>query len=115
MTLPINRHQNYHGHFYFEKPSSDYAAQVREQISERFGLSVGRFNQCLVGPHTKWSFSVDFSCDEFEALVSWLTEIRRGHSVLIHALSDDEYRDHTDHAYWLGEAVKLDLSIFTRA
>lgn len=113
MTYPKNLHQDYHAHFYFDQQSSDFAASIRDKIHQEFGLFVGRFNQRLVGPHTKWSFEIDFTYQEFEAAVAWLDANRDGHSVLIHAVTGDDYLDHTDYVYWLGEPVALDLSGFT--
>lgn len=113
MTFPINRHQSYHAHFYFDQSSSDYAAQVRQDVQQRFGVFVGRFNQRLVGPHTKWSFEIDFTNELFDEVIPWLDQSRQGHSILVHAVTEDDYRDHTEYVYWLGEPVQLDLTLFT--
>ncbi|MEL0630893.1 DOPA 4,5-dioxygenase family protein [Psychromonas aquatilis] len=37
---------------------------------------------------------------------------RNGLTVLVHALTGDNLKDHTEHAYWLGHPVALNLSIF---
>ncbi|EGU46457.1 Dopa 45-dioxygenase [Vibrio ichthyoenteri ATCC 700023] len=113
MTFPINRHQDYHAHFYFDQSSSDYAAKVRQEIHETFGVFVGRFNQRLVGPHTHWSFEIDFNHEQFDDVINWLDNARHTHTVLVHAVTGDDYLDHTDYVYWLGEPVRLDLSLFS--
>ncbi|HAS62288.1 MAG TPA: 4,5-dioxygenase [Vibrio sp.] len=112
MTYPINLHQNYHAHFYFDHSSRDYAARIRQQVDQSLSLFVGRFNQRLVGPHTMWSFEIDFDAEQFSQLLEWLETHRNGHSVLIHAVTGNDYLDHTEYVYWLGEPVKLDLRGF---
>ncbi|MCY9804892.1 DOPA 4,5-dioxygenase family protein [Vibrio scophthalmi] len=113
MTFPINQHQNYHAHFYFDQSSSDYAAKIRDEIHQTLGLFVGRFNQRLVGPHTQWSFEIDFDREQFDKVIDWLDNARQGHSVLVHAVTEDDYRDHTEYVYWLGEPIALDLTLFS--
>ncbi|KII79481.1 DOPA 4,5-dioxygenase family protein [Vibrio renipiscarius] len=113
MSYPVNLHQNYHAHFYFGPETSDYAAQVREDIHQKLGLFVGRFNQRLVGPHTQWSFEIDFNHAQFDDAIAWLDNIRQQHSVLVHAVTDNDYLDHTEYVYWLGEPIQLDLSLFS--
>lgn len=115
MPYPVNRHQDYHAHFYFDQLSSNYAAEIREHISQQFGLFVGRFNQRLVGPHTKWSFEIDFNHQQFDTLIEWLEANRSGHSVLVHAVTGDDYLDHTEYVYWLGEPVELDITGFEKS
>ena len=112
MTYPKNIHQDYHAHVYFDANSKDFASDLRVQISREFDLSVGRFNQKLVGPHTMWSFSVTFTAGDFDALIPWLDKSRGELSVLVHALTDNDLKDHTEFAYWLGKPVELNLSSF---
>jgi len=112
MTFPTNIHQSYHAHVYFSDKSSDFAAQLRSQVTQEFTLSVGRFNRKPVGPHTMWSFSITFEKEDFEELVPWLDSARGKLSVLIHALTGDDIKDHTDFAYWLGKDVELDFTAF---
>ena len=111
MTFPINVHNSYHAHVYFDESSSDFAAQLRSQITQEFTLAVGRFHQKLVGPHTMWSFSVSFEKADFDQLIPWLDNARGRLSVLVHAVTGDDIIDHTDYAYWLGSPVKLNLSV----
>tara|TARA_Y100001956_G_scaffold77980_1_gene89111 strand:- start:4277 stop:4621 length:345 start_codon:yes stop_codon:yes gene_type:complete len=112
MTYPKNNHQHYHAHVYFERENSDFAYGIREHASQVMGLVVGNFNKKLVGPHLHWSFSIDFSHMEFDAVIEWLEEARQDLSVLIHAVTDNEYKDHTEYASWLGQPLPLKLSIF---
>ncbi|WP_298444348.1 DOPA 4,5-dioxygenase family protein [uncultured Ferrimonas sp.] len=112
---PINRHQIYHAHVYFEQETLAQAQQLCAQAGEQFGLRVGRVHQRPIGPHTMWSCQIVFDNKEFESLIPWLDAHRNGLSVLVHGLTGDDLQDHTEHAYWLGEQVILDLSEFVMA
>ncbi|NOH80125.1 4,5-dioxygenase [Vibrio sp. RE86] len=112
MSFPKNIHQDYHAHIYFNQNTSASAKALRENVQETFSLPVGNFNEKPVGPHTMWSFSITFTANDFDALIAWLEENRGSFSVLVHALTGDDHKDHTDYAYWLGESVELDLSRF---
>ncbi|TFH93418.1 DOPA 4,5-dioxygenase family protein [Vibrio ouci] len=110
MTFPKNIHENYHAHIYFDQATSGVAKQLRQQVIEQFSLPVGNFNEKLVGPHLMWSFSITFASSDFDALIAWLEKHRQSFSVLVHALTDDDLKDHTNFAYWLGTPVELNLS-----
>ncbi len=103
---------HYHAHVYFDENSLSYAQQLRERVGKELGLAVGNFNTRPVGPHPKWSFEIDFTHGELELLVPWLEQYRQGLSVLVHPVTQDELKDHTDSALWLGEALSLSLEIF---
>lgn len=109
---PINIHQHYHAHIYFDRETVLFATQLCEEIGEKFGLKIGRVHQKLVGPHTRWSCQIVFSQADFDYLIPWLDKQRNGLTVLVHGQTGDNLRDHTEYAYWLGESVLLDLSIF---
>lgn len=111
---PVNRHRAYHAHIYFDADSVERVREICARISGQFGLKVGRIHQKPVGPHTAWSVQIVFNNEEFDAFVPWLDSERGNLDVLVHGVTDDEYEDHTRHAYWLGQARELDLSIFTK-
>lgn len=110
MTYPINQHEQYHAHVYFDQESSDFASSIRDCIRSDLNMPVGNFHQKLVGPHLMWSFAIEFSSREFDQLIDWLDRARGELSVLVHAVTDDDYKDHTDYAYWLGTEVELNLT-----
>ncbi|GAM54084.1 DOPA 4,5-dioxygenase [Vibrio ishigakensis] len=109
---PINAHVNYHAHVYFDAISLDFATKLCHQAGDKFGLQIGRVHQRNVGPHTKWSCQLIFTKDDFDAVIPWLDSERDGLSVLVHGVTGDDLKDHTEHAYWLGDAIELDLSRF---
>jgi len=112
MSYPQNNYKNYHAHIYFNKQSQALAVRLHAHASSQLGLVVGKVNLRPVGPHIDWSFSIEFDHDEFDIVIPWLDEARQNLSVLVHAVTDNEYQDHTEYAYWLGEPVPLKLSIF---
>ena len=50
-----------------------------------------------------------FTPAQFGAFVPWLVINRGPLSALVHPNTDDELRDHTQRATWMGEKVPLDL------
>jgi aromatic ring-cleaving dioxygenase len=53
-----------------------------------------------------------FTPAQFGAFVSWLVINRGPLSALVHPNTDEELRDHTQRATWLGERVPVDTSLF---
>lgn len=109
---PVNVHAAYHAHVYFDSRSAAVARNLCTEAATRFGLKVGRFHEKLVGPHTMWSCQIEFGADDFDRFIPWLDEHREGLTIFVHGLTGDDPKDHTDYAYWLGDSVPLDLSVF---
>ena len=110
---PANRHRGYHAHVYFDSLTVGFASALCERAGRQFGLKVGRVHQQAVGPHPCWSCQIIFGTRDFDAFIPWLDESRNGLTVLVHGLSGDDLKDHTDYAYWLGESVTLNLAMFS--
>ncbi|MCG8418180.1 MAG: DOPA 4,5-dioxygenase family protein [Proteobacteria bacterium] len=100
----------YHAHIYFDEKTFDQARELCEQARDRFGVSMGRMHRKPVGPHPRWSCLIAFSPDKFGAVVPWLATNRGGLAVLIHPETGNDYKDHTDHAIWMGTMLPLDLA-----
>jgi DOPA 4,5-dioxygenase len=109
---PVNIHKAYHAHVYYERESSEFAAKLCIEAGDLFDLSVGYAHQQLVGPHPMWSCQITFGAKHFDKLIPWLEENRNGLTVFVHGMTGDDIKDHTDYAYWLGDSVDLNLSIF---
>ena len=109
---PVNQHKAYHAHVYFDQTSLEFATQLCHQAGEQFDLKVGRVHQRPIGPHTQWSCQIVFGATSFDAFIPWLDQQRAELSVLVHALTGNDLADHTEYAYWLGDPVPLDLSMF---
>jgi len=109
---PVNVHENYHAHVYFDANSADKARELCDRIDQQFALERGRFHEKTVGPHPMGSCQIKFSNQDFDQFVPWLQQNRGDLTVFIHGRSGDDLRDHTEYAYWLGTAQKLNLDIF---
>ncbi len=105
-------HSAYHAHLYFDATTMEQAIALGKQANEKFELNPGRVHQKPVGPHPCWSQQLAFNADQYDSLIPWLDEHRNGLTILVHSLSDDNYKDHTDHASWLGIPAKLKLEMF---
>ena len=66
-----------------------------------------------LGPHPIGMFEVNvFTPAQFGAFVPWLVIHRGPLSVLVHPNTDDEVRDHTQRATWMGDRYPLNLHLF---
>lgn len=110
--FPINNYDYYHAHVYFEQETLHFASDLCKTAGNLFNLNVGRVHQRAVGPHPKWSCQISFSSNNFDELIPWLESHRNNLTILIHAVTGNNLQDHTEYAYWLGNEVKLNLSIF---
>ena len=109
---PVNAHKAYHAHIYFDEDTKHIAKPLCDESAKKFKLKIGRFHEKLVGPHPRWSCQVSFSNKDFEEYITWLEANRGDLTVFIHALTGDDLKDHTEYAYWLGQALDLKLEIF---
>ncbi len=109
---PVNVHKAYHAHVYFDQESTRLAKTLRDEISKNFNLKVGRFHESPVGPHPNGSYQVAFGKRDFDECLGWLEQRRNGLTVLVHGMTGDDLKDHTEYAYWMGEEVDLNLSVF---
>ena len=110
---PKNLHAAYHAHVYFDESSKQQAWALCETIKSHFNLKVGRFHERPIGPHPVGSCQVSFDSSDFDEFVIWLEINRNGLTILIHGLTGDDLKDHTEFAYWLGEPLMLDISLFS--
>ena len=102
----------FHAHVYFDEATLDQATELCKAAEERFSLVMGRIHQKPVGPHPMWSCQLACGPETFGELVPWLAVNRNGLIIFIHPVTDNDLKDHTDHAIWMGEVRELDLSIF---
>ena len=115
MTItPIETIESYHAHVYFDSETTEPAQALRAEIEEHFDIEMGRFHEKNVGPHPRWSYQVAFQPELFGTLIPWLSLNRRGLTVFVHAETGDALTDHTQHVYWLGESIPLNLEIFNK-
>jgi aromatic ring-cleaving dioxygenase len=103
------RIEGYHAHVYYTPTTRAVAERLRERIGAGFEVTLGRWHDRLVGPHTASMYQVAFPVAEFPRLVPWLMLNREGLDILVHPLTGDDYEDHARFALWLGEKLALDL------
>ena len=112
IARPVNSHQHYHAHLYYNSQTQPMALQILQTVADELGLKVGSRHEKLVGPHPQWSCQISFNSSDFDQLIPWLEAHRSGLTVLVHPLTDNDLRDHTELATWLGEPADLALDLF---
>ena len=100
---------DFHAHVYYDCQSREIAACIREGLSTKFDVTLGRWHDNPIGPHPKAMYQVVFLPEQFGAIVSWLMLHREGLDILVHPTTGDDVADHTNHALWLGEKLKLNI------
>jgi DOPA 4,5-dioxygenase len=102
----------YHAHIYWKNlKERERAMLIREWMGEQ-DVMLGRIHNVPVGPHPLPMYQVVYDTLTKSKIEKFLELNHDTMSVLLHESINDDYRDHTDGARWLGEALKLDLSIF---
>ena len=105
---PLAAIGSFHAHIYFDGPAQrETAMALREQIGQRFGVTLGRVHDGLVGPHARAMYQVAFDVATFGKFVPWLMLNRQGLTVLVHPNTRDERSDHLVHALWMGEVLDI--------
>lgn len=113
--LPPNFPRDFDAHIYFESSTREIAQKLKLKLEESFKdkqVFVGFLIDAPIGPHPKPMFECNFPIELFQDVVLFLMNEREGLDILVHPLSDDDYKDHTALAMWLGQSVELKLDIF---
>ncbi len=105
--------RGYHAHVYFDANTVAQARALCEAAAQRFGVAMGRVHERPVGPHPDWSCQLAFKPSLFADVVPWLAMHRAGLVVFVHPISDNEVKDHTDRAMWMGAVRPLDLRVLS--
>ncbi|MGB2924352.1 MAG: DOPA 4,5-dioxygenase family protein [Limnothrix sp.] len=115
MTVrPQNLYKKYHAHVYFDAASFQEAQKFCLEAGKEFQVAVGTLHQRPVGPHPYWSCQISFGTEQFDEIIAWLNKYRNGLDILVHGLTGDDLKDHTEHASWLGKASALNLKMFMK-
>ena len=106
--------EGFHFHIYYDNKSKQEAIELSslcQKTLSPFGISVGKMKDHPVGPHTKPMFQLtsDRCYIRFSIAYNLLLFNRKGLSVLIHPLTNNELEAHTTMAVWMGKEVPLDL------
>lgn len=104
--------KGYHAHFYYDANEVDAVNKICMAAQTQLGVHMGRPHTGPVGPHPRGNCQLSFSADMLNDVLPWLMKNRDGYTVFMHGLSGDDYVDHTQLIFWLGDSETLDLSIF---
>ncbi|KAK2751391.1 hypothetical protein FQN55_000664 [Onygenales sp. PD_40] len=107
-------------HIYHYQNNPDqvaFAKALWERIRREFPeLRIYTFFDRPIGPHPVAMFEVNlFTPAQFGAFIPWLVINHGPLSVLIHPNTgdaQDEERNHTQRATWMGDRIPLDLRVF---
>ncbi|RDL42031.1 DOPA-like protein [Venustampulla echinocandica] len=101
-----------------------YARELWERIRREFPeLRIYKFWEEPIGPHPVAMFEVNlFTPAQFGAFIPWLIINRGPLSALVHPNTvnpktgehDEQERDHTQRATWMGDRIPLDLTLFKK-
>ncbi|MAP11648.1 MAG: 4,5-dioxygenase [Gammaproteobacteria bacterium] len=105
---------DFHAHVYFSHETLDQATTLCEQARDRFGIPMGRLHCKPVGPHPMWSCQLTVPTEQFGEVIAWLSLNRDGLTLFIHPNTGDAYKDHTDHALWMGQILPLGVRMFKK-
>ncbi len=103
--------KDYHAHVYYDPASRERAGRLRAALERAFEVEMGRWRDAPVGPHPCAMYQVKFGPEQFARIVPWLMLNREGLTILVHPNTGDDYRDHAEHALWLGEKLNLRLEV----
>lgn len=110
--IPKDFKREFDIHIYFDESTRKEAEALQEKLKKTFKpeyLFVGYLLDKPVGPHPVPMFECNFQEPFFQEIVLWLMKERGGLNILVHPLTGDDYRDHTDCAIWLGKSIELKL------
>lgn len=113
--LPTAFPREFDAHIYYDLESKAKALSLKEKLEKHFKdqeVFIGFLIDAPIGPHPKPMFECNFPLRLFQDVVLFLMRERDGLDILVHPLSDDDYKDHTDLSMWLGKSIDLKLEIF---
>lgn len=106
------RLMEYHAHIYWKDAvERKQAMAIREWLYD-YNFQLGRVWDQLVGPHTRPMYQVIYDSSTKDLIEKFLDVNKQDMSVLLHESINDDLRDHTDGARWLGEPLELNLGVF---
>lgn len=110
--IPKDFKREFDIHVYFDESTRKEAEELQAKLKTRFkadDLFVGYLLDKPVGPHPIAMFECNFQEPLFQEVVLWLMKERGNLNILVHPLTGDDYKDHTDCAIWLGKSIELNL------
>ncbi|MFZ4713373.1 MAG: DOPA 4,5-dioxygenase family protein [Bacteriovoracaceae bacterium] len=105
---------NYHGHVYYDEKSEQSALKLFEELGKLNLPTLKKLPSVGIptGPHPLPMFEIHFAQDDFPFIHTWFKYRRGTLSVLLHENTNEDQKNHTDGALWLGEKVQIDFGYF---
>ena len=100
---------DYHAHVYWRNEAEREQAAAMRAHFVAHGYEVGSMHDQPIGPHPLPSFQIIYDSGNQAQVESHLETLRNHLSVLLHEAINDDVRDHTEGARWLGQELALDL------
>ena len=111
--FPKGFRRDFDAHVYYDANSRQLAEAFRNQALTHFQgqpVFVGALIDKNVGPHPTPMFEINFPIERFGDVVFWLLQNRNGLTTLVHQVTGDDPKDHSQGAIWMGTPLKLDES-----
>ncbi|OTG87470.1 hypothetical protein B9T31_02910 [Acinetobacter sp. ANC 4558] len=105
----INPIVAYHSHIYFTAETRHIAEQLNEELQDLFKIWDYRWLDASNGLHPTPMFRFAILKEDFSRYVEWILTRRQGLNVLVHAITGNDYIDHSYLTLWLGEQLQLGL------
>lgn len=104
---------NYHAHIYWVNEIEMIKALSFRLVLHDNGCGLGRIKKKAIGPHPLPMYQVLYDEKNKEFTEGYLASASAGLSILLHEnIGDDDYRDHTEGARWIGPRLELKLDFF---
>jgi DOPA 4,5-dioxygenase len=113
--LPPGFARDFDAHFYYGPEDRSVAERVRARAARELRsmpVFVGELRDATVGPHPKAMFEINFPRRFLGEALLWIMDHRQGLTVLVHRVTGDDARDHSQGAIWFGSPLLLDASKF---
>ena len=99
----------YHAHVYWkDSQQRELAVGLRNELT-RLGCRLGRIQDTNIGPHPLPMYQVNYTDQNKLEVEKFLSTYGKDLSILLHEDTEDDIKDHTEGARWLGKKLKLDL------
>lgn len=103
----------YHAHLYFEVRQFPMVKSILAALGrDPAPLRLHRLHLEPVGPHALPMAEFHFDERDYPLVLVWLRAHHRELSVLIHADTGDDIRDHSQNVIWLGKPLPIDFDFF---
>lgn len=98
----------YHAHIYYSSEQFELA----QEIFKSCPYGPLKFYDKKVGPHSRPMIEIQFNDLSKVEIIQWIEKECQGLSTLVHQDTGDDFRDHTEGFFWIGETLPIDFKFF---